>query len=74
MDLTVSDWSLMIDALLTVTAVLFPAIALYAAGVKKAKDQLVKVLNQTPVDNHSILKIAEASGLKNAAQAISKLL
>jgi len=73
MELSVSDWGQIIDGMLTITAVLLPGFAIYASGLKKAKDQLVDVINQAPISNQQIFKIAEASGKKQAAKAIKIL-
>ena len=73
MNLSVNDWSHIIDSLLSIAAVLMPAVAVYAAVLKKAKDQLITVLDQTPIENQSILDIAKNSQKHLAAKAIAKL-
>jgi len=74
MDLSLEHWSLIIDSLLSIAALLLPGVAIYAGVLKKTKDQLVSVLNQAPMDNQSIFDLAQQAGKKQAAKAIGNLL
>lgn len=74
MHLSLSDWSLILDAALTVVAVLFPGLAAYALALKKGKAEILQVLDQVPVHNENILEIAKSGGHKLAAKAIEQLI
>lgn len=73
MSLTPQDWSLIADAALSVVAILFPGLAVYAVALKRGKDEVLEVLDRLPLDNAQILEQAQAEGKQRAARQIAKL-
>lgn len=68
MSLTPQDWSLIADAALSVLAVLFPGVAVYAVALKRGKDEVLQVLDLLPIENREILKRAQETGKQRAAK------
>lgn len=65
--------SLLFDLGLELLALLFPALALYATVIKKTKTELLKVLDQSPVNNNALEQMADNLGLTKAVKELQKL-
>ena len=65
--------SILIDFVLTALSLAVPGVGLYAAVLKKAKDELVQVLDKTAIPHHKLLAIAQENGKKRALKSIQGL-
>jgi len=69
----IQELSQIVDHLLSILALLFPALAIYIKVLRGAKTELLKVLDQSPVNNHALYEMAKNLGQHKAAKAIQAL-
>lgn len=65
--------STLFDLFVQALAIISPGLAIYAMALKKGKDELVRLLDNSPVQNQSLKNLALNMGLKHATKAIQKL-
>lgn len=65
--------STLFDLIVEALAILAPGVAIYAIAIKKGKDELVRLLDKSPVQNQSLKNLALNLGLKQAKKALRKL-
>lgn len=74
MSLTPDQISTLLDVVLIGAAAFFPGAAIWLHAARKAKDELLKVMDQSNTPNADLLRQARQQGLKRAESEIRKAL
>ena len=66
--------SSLFDLAVQAIALICPAVGIYAIVAKKAKDELLTLLDKAPVQNTSLANLAKNIGLSVAAKQVNRLI
>ncbi len=67
------QFNALIDLAMDAMAILFPLAAVYAGSLKKAKGELVALLDHSPVANKALAQMARNLGANRAAKEMERL-
>lgn len=72
-ELTIVDWNSIANVLFVVISLIFPSSAAAILSFKKAKDELIEVIKEAPIENKIVLQTAIRAGKKKAEKILNNI-